>query len=322
MGNVIAGNVLAEGLLADYAGAYANTRRTPDAKVAMVMDLGGASYGRTDTRGYFEAAPHMRHVPMGEPMPEEGMDSKSFQIVNYPYGVRVRWHQDDREDDRTGSLRQMAEQAGASAGLAPERALFDLLNGTTSFIPSVPNAADGTAIFSTSTRFEVSTGNSLTGFSAASGPAYRSGIYGALSQFRLFKDGKGQPLFTEDQLNKPVLVIGSVVDMAAIQEAFHKGLVAYANSTSNAGVDNVLALANSNLVFWMTSRVATGVAYVCLSGAPVKPFIMQERTKIQTSYATVENSDESRNTGHEYVQWRQRLGFGVGIVPSLIKLAA
>lgn len=322
MGQVIAGNVLAEGLLADYAGAYANTRRTPDPKVAMVMDLGAASFGRSDTRGYFEAAPHMRHQPMGDPVPEEGMDSKSFQIVNWPYALRIPWHKDDREDDRTGSLRAMAEAGGRSAGLSAERGLFDLLNGTTSFIPSVPNAADGTAIFSTATRFEVSTGNSLTGFSAASGPAYRSGIYGALSQFRLFKDGKGQPLFTDDQLNQPVLVIGSAVDMAALQEAFHKGLVAYANSTSNAGVDNVLMLANSNLIFWMTQRVATGVAYVALSGAPVKPFLMQERGKIETAYATAENSDLSRTSQIEYAQWRQRLGFGVGIVPSLIKLAA
>ena len=34
------------------------------------------------------------------------------------------------------------------------------------------------------------------------------------------------------------------------------------------------------------------------------------------------NDPESRNTGKEYVQWRQRLGFGVGVVYQIIKIVA
>src|SRR5688500_5815480 len=98
MPQIISGTDLAEGMLSDYAQAYMDTRRTPEPKVAMVMDLGAVSYGRSDTRGYFEAAPHMRHQPMGDPIPEEGMGFKDFQTVNYPYGLRIPWHMDDRED--------------------------------------------------------------------------------------------------------------------------------------------------------------------------------------------------------------------------------
>lgn len=324
MPQVIAGNVLAEGLLSDYAQAYMNTRREQDSKVSMIMDVGARSFGRTDTRAYFEAAPHMRHQPMGDPIPEEGMDSKNFQTVNYPYGLRIPWHMDDREDDRTGSLKQAAEAGGKSAALSAERGLFDLLNGTTSFIPAVPNASDGTAIFSTSTRFEVSTGNSLTGFSVSSGPAFRAGVQAAIAQFGLFKDGKGQPLFTDAELNSPVLVICARADMFQAAEAFHIGTVAQNAPTAanNAAGDNILRTVTGNIVMWATSRVSSGTAFVHLTGTSVKPFLMQERTKIQTAYATVENDPEARNTGREYTQWRQRLGFGVGIVPSVIKLAA
>jgi len=323
MANVIAAQTLREGILADYRDAYSATRRDMDSRVGMVMDLSAFTDGRSQTRGYFEAAPHPSYQPQGSPIKEEAMEARAFTTINHPYSLRIPWHKDDREDDRTGSLRDMAGEGGRGHGILPERGLFDLLSGTASTIPAVPNAADGTAVFSSSTRFEVSTGNSLTVTSwSASGPAARSALWAGVEQFGLFKDGKGQPLFQDSHLDSPILVIHAMADLDILSEALHQGLVAYANSTSNAGVDNVLVEGGRKFVPWPTQRVATGTMYLCLTGAPVKPFLMQPRTQIVESYADETNDPESRNTGKEYVQWRQRLGFGVGVVYQVIKIVA
>ena len=251
------------------------------------------------------------------------MAAKAFTIVNHPYSLRVRWHKDDREDDRTGSLREMAQAGGRSHALSPERALFDFLGNSASFVPNIPNAADGTALFSSSTRFEVSTGNALTVSSwSASGPAARGALWSGVEQFGLFKDGKGQPLFTDDVLDSPIMVIHAMADLDVVSEALHAGLVAYANSTSNAGVDNVLMSGGRKFIPWPTQRVSTGTMYLFLTGAPVKPFLMQPRTQIVESYADETNDPESRTTGWEYVQWRQRVGYGIGVVYSMISIAS
>lgn len=321
-------NTLAEGMLSDYRDVYANTRRTLDSRVSLLMDLNWQTNGRTNTRGYFEAAPHPRYQPQGDAIHTESMGSKSFTVTNFPYSLRIDWHKDDREDDKTGSLRQMAQTGAKGHALLPERALFDLLAATTTTIPAAPNAADGTAVFSTSTRFETSGGNSLTSTSfSSSGPQCRAAIFSALEQVMLFKDGKGQPLFNDSDLDAPILVIHAVADLDIFAEAFHQGTVAYANSTSNAGVDNALTLnqpgyMQRRFIPWPTSRLSTGTFYFACTGVPVKPFGMQQRTSIVESYADETNDPEARDTGMEYVQWRQRLGFGVGLPYGLVKVAA
>lgn len=323
MGSVIAGNVLAEGLLGDYRDVYMSTRRSLDSRLSLICDLGAFTDGRTNSRAYFEAAPHMRYVPYGDPTPEEGMGSKSFTIYNWQYKARVPWLRADREDDRTGSLPAMAQGAGESGALSPERGVFDMLLSTTSFIPAVPNAADGTTIFSSSTRFETANGNSLTVSNwNASGPAARAGLFTGIEQFHLYKDGKGQPLHTDQVLESPVLCIYAAADMDIMAEALHPGTVAYANSTSNAGVDNVLMAQNRKWIPWASSRLSAGTMILALTGVRVKPLLMQPRSKIRESFATEDNSDEARDSGKEYAQWEQRLGFGAGLPYGLIKISA
>lgn len=318
---VLSAEMLREGLSSEYANAYTNTRRASEARMKMIVDMGQSS-GRTTTRGYFEAAPHARYQPQGDPITAEGMASKAFTIVNYPYSLRIDWHKDDREDDRTGSLKTVAQQGGASLGLLPERFLFDYLNDSASTLPAIGNAADGIALWSASTRFEVATGNSLTVSSwSASGPAARGAIWTGEEQFHLFKDGKGQPLFTDDVLDSPTLIIHAAADMDIFAEALQQGIVAYANSSSNAGVDNPLMAYGKKFIPWVTSRIATGTFFMAKTGTPVKPFILQERTAVVESYADDQNSDLSKNTGQEFIQWRQRLGFGAGLPYGLLKIA-
>lgn len=318
-----AAELLREGLLSDYRDAYFDTRNEPDPRVSLIMNVNAGADGRTATSAFVNPAPHPRYQPSGQPIHEEAMDAKSFVTYIYPYGLRIPFDLDDVADDRTNSLRQMAAAGGANHRLAEERALFDLLSDTTAFIPNVPNAADGTAIFSASTRFEKSTGNSLTVSSwNASGPAARAALWTAHQQFRTFKDGKGQPMHRDRVLDSPMLVIHAVEDMDVIAEALHMGLVAYANSTSNAGVDNVLVTGGRQFIPWPTSRVTSGEMFCYMTGRQVKPFLFRRREDIQESYGDLTNSEEAQKTNKGHVQWRQRFGVGVGVVDALLKVSA
>lgn len=324
----VAASTLREGMLSDYRQAYLDTKSQADPRCDLIMDTKGSN-GRSDTRGFFNAPPHPRHQPQGDPIHEEGMGDEEFTTVNHPYGLWIPYHVDDLEDDRTASLREAAAGGGRNHRLLKERGLFDLLTGTASTIPAVPNAADGTAVFSSSTRFETANGNDLTVSSwNASGPAARGGIFTGLEQFALYKDGKGQPLHNTNVLESTVLVIHAVADMDVMAEVFHMGTVAYANSTSNAGVDNVLALPqpgggrSSTFTVWPTSRLSAGTMLIALTGRNVSPFIFQERTPIREMYADDSNDPEARKTGMYGVGWRQRLGFGVGVVDSILRIEA
>ena len=321
---VIAAETLREGLLSDYRDVYRTTGEDREiTNVGLVMDMNAFTDGRTNTRGYFEAAPHPKYQPQGDPIHEEGMTSRSFTIQNYPYSLRVGWHKDDREDDRTGSLNDMARAGGKNHRLLPVRAFFDLITDTASLLPAVPNAADGANMFITSTRFGVSTGNSITVSSwSASGPAARGAFWSAYEQMGLFQDGKGQPLHGASVLDSPVLVVHAMADLDIVAEALLMGTVAYANSTSNAGVDNPLQALGKKWIPWPTQRLATGTMYLFWTGAPVKPLLQQVRTPIVESYADETNDPDARNTGNEYVQWRQRLGYGIGLPYAAIKVTA
>lgn len=327
----IAAQTLREGMLSDYRDAYLDTKSDPDPRVGMVMDLNAFTDGKSNTRGFFDAPPHPQYSEQGEPIHEESMGDKSFTIINHKYALWIPFSEEDLMNDRTQSLRQAAAGGGANHKLLPERGLFDLLTGTASTIPNVPNAADGTAVFSSSTRFETANGNDLTVSNwNASGAAARGGLFTGLEQFALYKDGKGQPLHRDQVLTSPVVVMHAVQDMDVMAEVFNMGTVAYAASTatSNAGVSNVLTTAqpgggrSSSFIPWPTSRLSAGTVILALTGRAVKPFLMQPQTGIQEMYADDTNDPEARKTGQYGVGWKQWLGFGVGVVDSILRIEA
>lgn len=311
------------GLLADYRDAYLESRRTMNSAVGRLMNLDAVTTARENTRGYFLSAPHDRYQPYGDPVVEQAMGSESFTITNYIYSKEIPYSRWDMEDDQTGSLVEAVRAGARDGGLNPERGLIDLMSNTTSFVPAVPNAGDGSAGFITSTRYGVSTGNSITVSNwEVSGPAARGAIWSAWKQIGQFQDAHGQPLHTEDVMASSIQVVGSIEDADEIFEALNLGLVAYAASTatSNAGVENVLA---KKLTFeepWLTQRISTGTMFVALTGAPQKPFVMQERSPVREWFADETNDPEARRTGRFSIGWNQRLGFGIGVPYAIVKV--
>lgn len=327
MTQVLASSVLANGLRTEFTNTYMDTRRASDARLSLVMSDISAT-NRTHDFAYFNAAGHIEFWRRGDAIPSEAFDSTTFPATVHNWGKRVEWHRDDRQDDQTQSLEQMARQIGRSAGLVRERMFFDLLTGTASFLPSIPNAPDGVGFFSTTdgasaARFGITSGNLLTGSGVASVSAVRADYYAAYEQFKQFQDGKGQPLFTDDIVDSGMVVIHSAADTEVMEETFvqrRQGIV----EGTDAGTTptNLVQDASRDVTLWGTSRLATGDWYVFLKGAPVMPTFFLDRQGIVESQALEgdNNSDMVRDTKTEYVQWDMRAGAGIALPYGAIKV--
>jgi len=327
MSTVIASQVLANGLRTEFADTYsAIQNRQADSRLSLVMDLSIGATNREHEFAYFEAAPHMAQWTRGSSIPEDAFDSVSFTTPVYTWGRRIKWHKEDRKDDQTQSLMDIARMAGQSAALLPERFFFDLLTGGTDTLPAVPNAPDGAAFFATTAgganRFGVSSGNLLTGNGIASVSAIRTDYYNAIEQFKQMQDGKGQPLLSDEVIDSGVVCIHSAADTEAMEEAFLQRRQGEVVSAGGAAVSNLVQDASRNVTLWGSQRLATGDWYVFLRNPAKRATFMLDREGIQ-EYSSLEgdnNSDHTRNTGEEYVQWERRAGAGIALPYSAIKI--
>jgi len=328
MSTVIASQVLANGLRTEFADTYsAIQNRQADSRLSLVMDLSIGATNREHEFAYFEAAPHMAQWSRGSSIPEDAFDSVSFTTPVYTWGRRIKWHKEDRKDDQTQSLMDIARMAGQSAALLPERFFFDLLTGGTDTLPAVPLAPDGAAFFATlaggSNRFGVSSGNLLTGNGIASVSAIRTDYYNAIEQFKQMQDGKGQPLLSDEVIDSGVVCVHSAADTEAMEEAFMQRRQGEVLGT-DAGTtpSNLVQDASRNVTLWGSQRLATGDWYVFLRSPAKRATFMLDREGI-TEYSSLEgdnNSDHTRTTGEEYVQWERRAGAGIALPYSAIKI--
>lgn len=329
MSDVIASSVLANGLRTDFWDTYAAIRnRIADSRLAQIMDLGVPATNRETIFGYFNAAPHFEQWIRGQSIPSDGFDSVKFTVPVYTWGRRVKWHNEDREDDQTQSLLDVAKQAGQSAALLPERFFFDMLTGGTNILPATLTAPDGVSIFSTTdstsaARFGATSGNLLTGTGVASLSAIQTDFYSAVAQFKKFQDGKGQPLFRDDVTDGEYLIIHGAANTEVFEAAFYQKRQGIVKGT-DAGTtpSNLMMDASRNVKLWSTQRITDNDWFVFPLSAPKKPFFFLDRKGLQEESALrgENNSDLVRNTGEEYLQWYSRCGAGVIAPFSVIKV--
>ena len=326
MSTVIASQVLANGLRTEFADTYSAVQnRQADSRLSLVMDLSIGATNRQHEFGYFEAAPHMEFWRRGDSIPTDAMGSVQFTVPVYTWARRIPWHKEDRKDDQTQSLFEVARVAGQSAALLPERFFFDLITGSTNTLPAVPTAPDGAAMFATTAagvnRFGVSSGNLLTGSGVATTSAILTDYYAGIEQFLLFQDGKGQPLLSSELVDQGVVCVHAAADLEAFEEAFlqkRQGTIGAASGTPS----NVVQDASRNVTLWASSRLATGDWYMFLKAAPKKPTFLLDREGVQefTSLEGDNNSDHTRSTGEEYIQWERRAGAGIALPYGAIKV--
>lgn len=327
MSDVIASSVLANGLRTDFWDTYAAIRnRQADSRLAQVMDLGIGATNREHTFGYFEAAPHFEQWIRGQSIPTDGFDSVDFTVPVYTWGRRVKWHNEDREDDQTASLFDVARQCGESAALLPERFFFDLITNTENTLPAVPLAPDGAAMFATTAggadRFGVSDGNLLTGSGVSTVAQIRTDYYNAIEQFKQMQDGKGQPLLSDETIDSGVICVHAASNTEAFEEAFMQRRQGEIVSAGGAAVSNLVQDASRNVTLWGTQRLTGNDWFVFLANPPKLPTFFMDRKGImeESSLRGENNGDLTRDTGEEYLQWHSRSGAGIALPFGAIKV--
>lgn len=334
MAQVIAASLLTAGLRSDFVNNYGAAKRQADVRLGQCMLTDVKSDKLTEIYGYPKSAPHMRRWPRGWDISQKAFGSVQFSVTNKDWGHRIPWHRNDRMDDQTGSLFQMAQQGGKSAGVLDERVFFQILTGATDadLLESIPTAPDGAALYATvdgasAARFGATNGNLLTGNGVATASAIRGDIWSSIQQFKLFQDTEGQPLFTDAELDEGFVVVAGAHLESIMTEALLLPSVAYpirnvagAENVAAVAAPNSLGVAGKNLSIWHTQRITTNDIFVFMRGCWVRPIFSQLREPLQEEFANMDNDSLSRRTGEEYIQWHFRKGYGVNLPIGTVKI--
>lgn len=327
MPTILGGNLLANGLRSTFADTYSALQTKESPYLKNVFEMGLPSQARQELYAYLRAQLYPRRTPQGDVTPFEGTDSVTWTVTNVPYEAGVAWHIDDAADDQTGTLMQSAASAGRHFATLKERMFFELINGTASLLPTIPNAPDGVTMFSATdgtgaARFGVSGGNIVSGAGVASAAAIRGDIWKARARFRNFLDNKGQPLLDDGYLDSFTVLVPSGLEEVA-REALYQPVTAAAatSATSNAGVTNSVLTAGLNVKLWVSPRLSDASDwYIFADTVPHKAAFEQTRDPMTEFVGTRSNSDHSRLTKEEYIVWRSRHGVGVGLPVQAIKI--
>jgi len=315
---VIATDLLTAGIRADFWDVYEPMYDGLKAKLSDYMDLDVPSDKLTEIYAYAQSAAYPGRWKRGEEIPSKAFKGVQFSVTNKDWGIRIPWHENDRQDDQTKSIRQRAQSAGKNFATLDERVFYQILRGAvdTELLESIPNAPDGVALYSATdgdgaARFGVSGGNIITGTGVATPGAIQTDLFSALSRVRSFLDTEGQPLHDMSLIDQGVSITFNVNNWKVFAEAFQQGRTHSVISSTGAAVTNIIMDSGLRVDLTPTTRITDNDWFVFLRGVPHKPIFRQTRQPIREWFATMENSDSARDTKIEYAEWEARYGYGV-----------
>ncbi len=312
---------LTAGIRDDFWDTYESTYEGVEKLLQPVVEF-VPSTRRSEEYGYYDSAPHPRQWVRGKPASAEAFGSNSFSVANKDWEVGVGWHRNDLDDDQTRSLKRRARQAGRNFAILHERVIFQMLLAAADpdLLEAVPNAPDGLALFSSSTRFGAAGGNIISGGGVATASAIQVDVYKARARARAFLDTKGQPLWSPSLVDQDVIVVYGSDNEKVFREAFFQEHTHSVLSSTGAAVSNIILQSGVRYVLIGTSRITDNDWFVAFPAVPVKPFIIQTRQDIREVEFTMENDSQAARTKEEGLQWDARYGYGLNLPYGLIKV--
>ena len=316
------------GLRDAFQNAYDTASEQTQQQLEPVMDFFPSD---TDTEfyAYYESAPHPRYWPRGSEVQKAGFKAVQFDVTNYDYGIEVEWHKNDELNDQINKVRGRAADAGKNFAYSDTQAFFDLLQGTTNFLPGTVTAPDGAVLYATvdgnsAARFGATNGNLLTstGNNCFSSTAVlRGDLWRAYEQFCLFQDTENKPLWPKSVLDSGLIVYFAADNQDIAAEAFLSNVHSYSTvQAGNIPVPNSLMAANINIELRPTQHITTDDMYVFLRGATHKPMFKQVHTPVEESPFDEGNSKESAHTLLRSMIWHEYAGYGIFLPYQTIKL--
>lgn len=321
---VLAGNLLDPGTRSEVVRTYAQMYEGIRARIGGLVQM-IPSDKLTEIYAYPTTPPYANRWPRGTDRRRGNFGAVKFTVTNLDFSAGVRWHLNDEQDDQTGFMTGQAQAVGNRGANIFERAIFQLMQSTTDadVLPAIPNAPDGLAFYSSSTRFGRASGNLLTGTGVATGSAILADFYSARAAFRGYKDTQGQPLLDDAAVDEAVYHVFYNSDNDLVFQTAFKVNQALVVVKNVAATENVAAATPTNIIvangvkvfLHPTQRITDNKWYIFLehSSISVKPFIHQPRQPLAFRVETMENSDRARDTklvGFD-VDWRE--GFNVNL---------
>lgn len=326
---VRAQSLLTPGLRAEMAGTYRRQYKAQDALMGQVMRLDLTSNKRFEIYAYPKSAPYPARWDRGTDIPTKAFDTVQFTVPNFRYGRRIQWNRDDEADDLTNSLFTQAREAGTAFATLNERIFFQILQSTADpdLLPAIPNAPDGAALASAvdgdgADRFGVVGGNVLAGVANPTSQDIRDIYHDALERYTRFLDTEGQPLIDAGTIAAGLMIIYGPSLTQEMREAFQQKYVLQtttAPAALAAAPTNVIVDAGDGVKLWRSPRITNKSIYFVLTAIELKPIFLQKREPLAEVPATLNNSDFTRDTMIEYLQWSLRNGYGIALPYGLIK---
>jgi len=319
---------LRRGLRDAFANAYDTAAEQTKQELAPVMDIFPSDTNQ-EYYGYYKSAPYPRYWPRGSEVQKSGFESVQFSVVNYDYGVEVEWHKNDELDEQLGKLRSRAADSGANFAYSDTSAFFDLLQGTTTFLPGTSTAPDGAVLYATvdggsAARFGATNGNLLTSTgnnSFSSSSVLRADLWRVVEQFMLFQDTEAKPLWPKAVLDQGYIIYYAADNHEIAVEAFLLNVHSYSTvAAGNIPIPNSLMAGGVNIELRPTQHITTDDAYVFLKGAPHKAIFKQVRTPAEEMPFDENNSKESARTLLRSIIFHEYAGYGLFLPYQTIKL--
>ena len=324
---------LRRGLRDAFANAYETAAEQTKEILEPVMALDLPSDTNQEFYAYYKDAPFPRYWPRGQEVMKAGFEAVQFSLINRDFGLEVEWHGNDEDDNQLATgVRDRAADTGANFAFNRTDAFFDMLLGTTNFLPAVGNAPDGAAVFATTAggaaRFGATNGNLLTSTgnnSFSSSIVLRADIWRAIEQFHLFQNTQGKPLFPKQAHDQGYILYYG----AANQDVFAEGFLANpaAVTFGTAGTDlaatspqNSLAAAGIKIEGRAVQQITDNDAFLFMRGTPFKPFFHQLRQPPTEQPFDEGNSKTSARSKLRSMIWHERSAYAPFLPYGVINL--
>lgn len=324
-GTIIAGPALARAIRSDFIDTWRRRYEASRAKLSNCMEFGIPSENLVEIYGYGETPIYPSRTGWGEAPDLKPHRYRNYTVENYRWTSEVKWLRMHRELSNLNDIERRARLAGENYGTLEERLFFQVITATTDtqLLEAIPTAPDGLALYSSSTRFGVSSGNIVSGETITTGAGFRTAITNGMNRILDFQDEEGQPAMDESILEQGVTVLYPNVRREQAMEAFIQALTSQGVAADNAGVSNYLLDAGMKITMFPSQRLTVATtAFMFVDSFDVKPVFSQIAKPLWEMYYDASNSKDHGQTGHESVNYEEWLGIGVNLPLGTVTITA
>ncbi|RLD10053.1 MAG: hypothetical protein DRI56_03255 [Chloroflexota bacterium] len=268
---------------------------------------------RNATWAWKESVPFPQYWPYGTGRKAQAFRDRYLTLGKYNYELTIPWSRWDEEDDQLGDLRSHIQIAVQRYGQLPDVLISEYFNNVADLNPSILNAFDGAALFSTvdgdgADRLGVSGGNIITGSGLTPDGIIHDFAQVQQRALSFIDPTAGKPILSPEEADFSKMF--AIVPNSA-NEVFQK--TAQSEYLKISG-ENIVSESNwlKGIFEWQTNPYLTDTSdwYVVLEHSFWKPFVFREPKNVESIIADMQNSDSARETGEYKLHTHVRCALG------------